>query len=397
MSFTQLCILLFVGLFFSGCVKWGLLPFLKKRFQEPPLFFLVFGCACIAAFSLFLGNVAAYLIGGQSVNILAQFVFLLSLIGLIASFVLTSKTILYWMTVWFLCLVGSLMLPTGISFLNTLVPGAFYCFAAAFLWTAFIAVMIQLDRIPLFSFLAFSGLYLGGAFVSADFLRTLPSDFYNTCIFVLCLLVCMTYFLKKNTLLSFGKPTVFLFSYLIGYAGIYLAALGKGVYLPIFVGYELLEISVALVLNLTLYHKFYPIQVPFLAERALMKNVMVGKVLQKIFIFCFVLSALGALCVHGSGNYILLAYVFLGIILYSAYLNLYNWGEPKARFRDLLSDIKTGVSALKNELVQVPLKKDKNVSTSVQKKSVARASKKTVTKKVTGQKKKKTVSKIKKA
>lgn len=391
MFFTQLCILLSVGLFFSACMHWGLLPLLKKNNKKTTSFLMAFGCAGLMAFSLLLGNLFACFLMGQSVEVLSQIVFLLGVIGLSAFFVFASKPALYWGSVWILCLCGTFLLPGHISFFNTLIPGVFYCFLASFLWVLFIAIMMVLDRIPLFSFLALSALYLGGAFTSTDFLKTLPGDFYNTCVFVLCLLVCITYFLKKNCIFNLGRPVVFLLSYLIGYAGVYLTALGKSVYLPVFVGYELLEITVALFLNLLLYHRFYPIQVPFLVERALMKNIMVGKVLKKIFVFCFVLSSLAALCVYSSGDYILLAYVFLGIILYNAYLNLTTWGDPKVRLRDVFKDAKSGITALKKELFNVPLKNDKKVQKSTQKQSnVPSLKKKTITKK-------KTASKVKKA
>lgn len=358
MSFIHLCALLFVGLFFGGCMKGIFIPFLKKRFQPIPPFLLVLVCSFVAGLTLLSGNLFLYLAGVTIEFGGFQVLSLLSFIGISASWIFFTKPVFYWFCIWVLCFIGAFLLPSGVSFLSDPLIGVFYCFIASVFWVMFIGMMTVLDRIPLFSFLSFVALYLGGAFISADFLQTLPAAFHNPFIFSLVLFVCITYFLKKEDVFSFGKPLVFLFSYLIGFAGVCLAAMGKTIYLPVFIGYELMEITLALLINFYLYRRFVPIQVPFLAEKALMKNVLVSKVLQKIFMFCFVLASLAALCVYGSGNYVLLAYIFLVIILYNAYLNLSSWGEEKVRFRDIFKDVKAGVLALKKQMMTVPLKSD---------------------------------------
>ncbi len=259
-----------------------------------------------------------------------------------------------------LCLTGTALIPPTAP-LWDLPFGWALCFPLALVWMGFMVMINTLDRVTLLGFLSLSSLTIGMALLASPAFLFFPSEFNAVFLSLLFLLLGLIYYLKNNGCFILGQPVVFFISYLLGYMGIQLFALGKGVYAPIFVAYELFEILFAMGANFWLYKKLTPIQVPFFIERALATGIAPGKALRRVFMWCLVFAALGLMIVRMPTSHAVSFYLLTAFMLTVPYMQLKDWGRPKVRFRDLFSDIKQGVKvgidSFKEELNETTLKK----------------------------------------
>ena len=248
--------------------------------------------------------------------------------------------------------------------------GAVYKVLALLLWIAFIYMMQQFDRVFLFSFSTFSVLLITASLMCSSVFPLLDSGFQFMCLSTLVVLGAMSFLWKRIGIFLQGPTFVFFMSYLIGYLGYHLAMAGEGSVLPIFVAYELMEITMALCANFYLYKKLFPIQAPFLIEKAIMTGKDVGKAIKKVFSISFFFAMLALISAYilrkdisvmGIKN-IKYMYLFAVILLFQTYLILSSWGQPKVEFKNLFKDIKSEIKKAKKIVL------DKKASSSKKKK-----------------------------
>ena len=241
---------------------------------------------------------------------------------------------------------------------------------ALLLWVAFIYLMQQFDRVFLFSFSVFSVLLLTASLMTSSVFPLLNSELQFMCLSVLVVLGTMTFLWKKIGVFLQGPTFIFFMSYLLGYFGYYLAMAGEGAALPIFIAYELLEITMALCANFYLYKKLFPLQAPFLIEKAMMTGKDVGKLIKKVFSISFFFAMLALISAYvlrkdisvmGIKN-IHFMDLFAVILLFQTYLILSSWGQPKVEFKNLFKDIKSEIKKAKKIVL------DKKQSSSKKKK-----------------------------
>ncbi|MBQ8250927.1 MAG: hypothetical protein IJY92_03325 [Alphaproteobacteria bacterium] len=351
---TQLSLFLAEAFLVFGCVKW-IIPFWQSKTDKD-----VSVASFLKWFALFSGGVV---LAGISLNgfiektpilVSAALVMLATVGGFFYTQIQEKKYAQIILTSLF-CGVGLFLTP--FSFEMSVTAFA-YKGLALVLWVAFIYMMQQFDRIFLFSFSVFSVLFLTASLMTSSVFPLLPIGFQFLCLSILVVLGMMTFLWKKIGIFLQGSSFVFFMAYIIGYFGYYLATTGEGSALPIFIAYELLEITIALGANFYLYRKLTPIEVPFLIEKALMTGKEVGKVIKKIFSISFFFAMLALISAYilrkdisvmGIKN-IQVMYLFAGILLFQVYLVLTSWGQPKVEFKNLFKDIKSEIKKAKKRL-----------------------------------------------
>lgn len=257
-----------------------------------------------------------------------------------------------------LCSIGVFLLPSDTPVHFSGIVDILVKIASVCGWTLFIYMMQKLDRIPFFSFSAFSALFLIIGLMASNFFPFFNSGFSLICFSMLGLAAVNSLILKKQNIMWFGNTLVYLLSFVIGYFGYYCAALGKGIVLPIFIAFELMEITLAFGINLWVNKKLLPLTTPFLLERAYSTGINVAKAVKKLFWTCFFFAALGFVVIYIEGknstltplNSIFIMYIFTLILLSNSYLIFSSWGKPKAEFKNLFKDIKKEIKSLSNEI-----------------------------------------------
>lgn len=340
-------ILLFAGLLLYAGVRFLLFPSLTENRATPPVtwswiiacLFLstLFGIHCfyyIAGYFflppdgsvLFSGNIILYLITGTVALLLMPF--------------LQNKSLFVQVTVIFaFCFVGSTLVsaPVGI---NALLFQALF----ALVWTGIILLNTVLDRIPLISFVTNSSVMLVLALASSSFFQILPMSLLWLYLSALFLHLVIFLFMKKADLPFEFFPIVFLLNWIIGYAFLTFASQGNIVYSPIFFGYSLMELCVAVLTRL--FGK--KAVVLFAVEQAFIRRAPVKIVIKKVF---YTVILLGIIALAGiKTNQITLKYcsVVYGmamIVLYNFYWSLTR-NMTKVTLRSTVKDMIMGFKSL---------------------------------------------------
>lgn len=259
------------------------------------------------------------------------------------------------------CSIGAFLLPTNTPVQNLAPVEILSKIAAVCGWTIFIFMMQKLDRIPFFSFSAFSSLFIIISFMSSYFFLFFSPIFSLLCFSALGLSGLSALLLKKQNVMWFGPTLCFFLSYIAGYFGVYTSALGFGEILPVFIAFELLEIILAFSINYIKEKKFLPLTTPFLVERAYASGKNVAKAVKKMFWTCFFFAGLGFVFIYvgkkvphlNSTDGLFAILIVTGILLLNTYIVFSSWGKEKKEFKNLFKDIKKELNNLSEETKKI--------------------------------------------
>ncbi len=350
--YTQLIFLFIEFIIIFGCVTW-LVPFCLNKTKKD-----ISISSFLNIFAIFLSGLVLLTTTGyaliQKSSLLPIVITFFAFVGSFFYTAFQDKKRLLFIITTLLCLLGIFLNPIAINL--TLTNIITMC-GATLLWVGFIYMMQQFDRVFLFSFSTFSVFFLIASLMCSDIFPFFNNSFQFLCFTTLIALISITFCLKKRGIFLQGSSFVFFLSYLIGYFGYYLGTSVNASVLPIFIAYELLEITLALGLNLYLYHQLTPIQVPFLIEKVYATQKDISKAIKKIFSISFFFSILALLSAYtiyknisvmGLKN-IYVMYAFTAVLLFQIYLIFHSWGQPKAEFKNLFKDIKSELKKVHNE------------------------------------------------
>ena len=286
---------------------------------------------------------------------------LVALMALVGSFLFyrCKKNNLYAVLITVLfCSIGVFLLPYHTPIQSLTVVEVLSKISAVCWWTLFIFMMQKLDRVPFFSFSAFSGLFIIISFMSSLFFLFFNPAFSMLCFSALGLSGINALLLKKQNVMWFGPTLCFFLAYIVGYFGVYTSALGFAKILPIFIAFELLEIILAFSINFIKEKKFLPLTTPFLVERAYKSGKNVAKAVKKLFWTCFFLSGLGFVFIYvekkapmlNSSDGLFVILIVTGVLLLNSYIVFSSWGQEKKEFKNIFKDIKKELNSLSEEI-----------------------------------------------
>ena len=256
------------------------------------------------------------------------------------------------------CFFGVFLLPNSAHVQDFTCVAVLSKIVAICFWTLFIFMMQKLDRVPFFSFSAFSALMIIIAFMCSPFFMLFDPSFSILCFSTLGLFGVSSLILKKQNVMWFGSTLSFFLAYLSGYFGVYLGALGYAKIIPIFIAFPLMEIILAFSINFIKEKKFLPLTTPFLIEKAYTTGKHVTKAVKKLFWTCFFFAGLGFVFIYIAGknsgldsqNHLLVILIVTAILLLNSYIVFSSWGQEKKEFKNLFKDIKTELNSLSKEI-----------------------------------------------
>lgn len=226
-----------------------------------------------------------------------------------------------------------------------------YTLLASLLTLLFIKLSRIFDRIPLFSSFMLIVYFLGGYFLSTQALHIAPEEVSILSLALLVALPVASFSLKAVQRYSFGRPLIDFFAFFMGYIIVCLLTSNKAFVLPIYFSYQLFELAFAFVATAVVCKGVTSLRVPFLVEKALLKNIRPAKVLQKAFFNSLFLTTLACLSTKtNESKYILFCYIATALLLYSTYNLFQNWGKEQPKLRSLVSDLKDGLLTLENSV-----------------------------------------------
>ncbi len=256
------------------------------------------------------------------------------------------------------CAIGVFLLPYHAPIQNLTLVEILSKIAAVCWWTLFIFMMQKLDRVPFFSFSSFSSLFIIISFMSSVFFLFFSPVFSLLCFSALGLASINALLLKKQNIMWFGPTLCFFLSYIAGYFGVYLSALGFAKILPIFIAFALLEIILAFSINFMKEKKLLPLTTPFLVERAYQSGKNIAKAVKKLFWTCFFFAGLGFVFIYvehkapllNSTDGLFVILIVTGILLLNSYIVFSSWGQEKKEFKNIFKDIKKELNSLSEEI-----------------------------------------------
>ncbi|MGN1063718.1 MAG: hypothetical protein ACI4QM_05305 [Alphaproteobacteria bacterium] len=213
-------------------------------------------------------------------------------------------------------------------------------------WAALIGVYVKMDRVPFLS-MTLSGGFAVGYFCMAALFHIIPPTFGYFAIILLVAHIAVIQALKSRGILRLGTPAAVLFGFIWAGLGIHLAAMGHIKVLGGLYAYPLMEILFSALITFGIYHR-WGLTYPFMVEQALSKNIFPDKVLRSIFLWEILLAMVATLSVMPSFTTYMYVLV-ISVVLTNAYIRLTSWGEPRPRFKDILSDFKDGMKQIKTQ------------------------------------------------
>ena len=341
--YVQLLIFAIGALCLAGCVHFGL-PFWQKKAKTDIVigqFLNVFACLTSGLV------LVSFLINGylfQEDYTIPAIILGLAFGGAFANLLFSNKPKVLFLLQALLCAVALFIVPNFVSSDIALWQKGL----ALTVWVAFIYMVRFLDRVPLFTVVTLVSPLLIGCLVSSGFSSYLDSSFHFLFLLLIGYISIVSLILKKYGVYVLGYGFSFFFAFVLGYMGYCLSLQGTALVVPIFVSYDLFEMSFLIVTNLCLLKKLYPIETVTLVERTLAKGLNTPLVVKKLFYVTFFLSLLaftdlfishkGALIKGVDNNFVL--YICTFILLYNTYLNFSSWGEKRPEFKNLFKDIK---------------------------------------------------------
>ncbi len=353
----ELGIFLFELLVLVASIKWIIpLIVLEKKKDISVAGFLNITALIIGVLVVF-GCLIAPLIA-PTIFFTPAFVALTALLGSFLFYFFRKKEKISLLATVLCCSTGVFLLPVTVPFEGSLAFEILTKTAAVSFWVLFIYMMQKLDRIPFFSFAAFSSLFIIISLMSSHFFLFFDASFSLLCFSALGLSAVASLILKKQNVMWFGQTLVFFLAYLTGYFGFYTSLQGSPAVLPIFIAFELLEIILAFSLNYIHHKKFLPLTTLFLVERAYKTEKHVAKAIKKVFWTCFFFAALGFVFLYadkrsgilGQTDGLIALFFVSAILLLNSYIVFSSWGQEKKEFKNLFKDIKKELNSLSDDV-----------------------------------------------
>ena len=368
MTLLSAGILLVISLFFYGSVKWFILPRILKK--KPDTQIITFSWITGIIFLISLG-VLNFVFSVANLSVadpfFVSFLFLTGFAFLLMPFLLKKDTKWQILVLFLLCLGATFLIPPPSGEFITPVNVAIR-FGGALFWCIIILINTVLDRIPLFSYITNTCAFVILSLSCATFVGIVPYTYF--CSFILIILLNMFVFCiyRKTGILVYTFPLVFLFNLIIGYVLLHFMYTVQAVYIPLFFGFSLMEILVAIGINLYTYRRLFPVTVSFVTEKAFELNIPLKSIVKKLFYTTFVIMFLSMLAIKVAEikTSVLYIYLIALVVLYSSYRLLSGKSESTSVWA-ALKDVKEGMGVLKNELSTVVSQKAEKLKNKLQK------------------------------
>lgn len=360
MTYMLIGILLGISGFFYISVKGLLLPLLNKKAPEISILTFSWIVSGLFLLSLLLANISFFIGTKIMIPPYMQTILFLSGGALFSMPFLFQKSLKIQLPILFLfCFVGTVLIPLNNSIWTSEISIWGFRIIGAICWMLFLLMNTTLDRIPLFTYITNTALLIILAISATTFVPLLNPVFFYLFFLLIVLNMITFYIFQKSNILIYTFPLAFLLSWIMGFALLLITANGKIAYIPIVFGYNIMEIIIAIGINVYLYRRLFPIMVPFIIEKAYANNLPIKKIIKKIFYTSLLLGFLGIFGVYSDKALVFPTYVLAIIVLINAYMSFSNNLE-KPTIRGLFKDIKTGVKTLSIEMKKLPLKQEQN-------------------------------------
>lgn len=354
--YTQLGILLSVGVLFLASVGGFLIPFLRKKTQEVSLLPFSWGCAILFTVALLLQQGVSLWFGVSTLFPKEWAVFFLMLAGLAGMPMLLGKSLVKQSACLFaLCFMALFILPSPLFGLTAWWSDALVRVMLAGVWTFFILLFTETDRVPMESYILSMAFFLLFLLMSIGIFGIFPVGLFSFFATVLTLILVSLILYKKVGFFWMGFPMIFAVMFIAGYFFMRLAVMPNGAYVLIMLGYPIMEGVIAGALNLYRYRQLFPLQVPFLTERAFSLQLSVKKVFQKVFYAILLTGIIGMLGMQSSMQYFGVSLAMAVIILYGLFIG-FTRNPTKVSFKNLGKDAQNGWRTLMQEIKTFPLK-----------------------------------------
>lgn len=222
-------------------------------------------------------------------------------------------------------------------------------------WTFFILFFTEIDRVPMESYILSMAFFLLFLLMSVGIFGIFPLGMFPFFATVLTLILISLILFKKVGFFWMGFPMIFAVTFIVGYFFMRLAVMPNGVYVLIMLGYPMMESVIAVGLNLYRYRQLFPLQVPFLTERAFGLQLSPKKVFQKVFYAVLLTGIIGILGMQSSMQYFGVSLAMSVIILYGMFIG-FTRNTAKVSFKNLGKDAKNGWQTLVREIKTLQLK-----------------------------------------
>ncbi len=252
-----------------------------------------------------------------------------------------------------ICFLSTYFLPQAVQ-IQAGLAGTFEHVLLSIIWALMIWVFAKMDRVPFMSMILSTG-FAACMFLLSSFFAVVPVALGYFAVIILIAQMGMNMYLKKILPPKLGYSASVLVGFLWGAYAIYFLALGYVPAVVILYGYPTMEVIFAAVVSFGIYHNWN--SQSYLVEQALGKNIFPQKVLKAVMMWMLLLAALAALSIMSVSISQSAFYIALAIVLINIYMRLTSWGEPKVRLRDVGADLKKGLSEVKKELQNMPLKR----------------------------------------
>lgn len=353
----ELGIFLFELLILFGCIKW-VFPFLfLGKEKDISVADFLNNTALLIGSLTFFGCVVSTLFF-PSTSYIPALVCLMALSGSFLFYYFRKNEKIALLSTVIFCSLGVFLLPDNAPVASLTTIDVLTKIASVCCWVLFIYMMQKLDRIPFFSFSAFSALFIFISLMASTLFLFFNPIFSILSFSALGLSATASLLLKKRNVMWFGPTLSFFLAYLAGYFGVYTTALGQAAILPIFIAFELLEITAAFTINLLKNKKLLPLTTPFLVEQAYLTGKNVSKAVKKLFWTCFFFSGLGFVFIYVNARatdlnkldnfWVIL--IVTSILLINSYTVFSSWGKEKKEFKNLFKDIKQEFKTISEEI-----------------------------------------------
>ncbi|MBQ3116917.1 MAG: hypothetical protein IJC11_01160 [Alphaproteobacteria bacterium] len=360
MTYMLIGILLGISGFFFIGVKGLLLPILNKKAPETSVLTFSWIVSGLFLLSLLLANISFFVGTKIMIPPYLQTILLLSGGALLSMPFLFQKSLKIQLPILFLfCFIGTVLIPLNDSIWTSEIGQWSFRFIGAGSWMLFLLMNTTLDRIPLFTYITNTALFIILAISATTFIPLLSPVFFYLFFMLMVLNMITFYIFQKNNILIYTFPLSFLLNWIVGFVLLLIAASGKIAYIPIIFGYNMMEIMIAIGINVYLYRRLFPIMVPFIVEKAFADNLPIKKIIKKVFYTSLLLGFLGIFGIYSDKALVFPTYVLAFIVLINAYMSFSNSLE-KPTIRGLFKDITAGVKTLSVEMKKLPLKQEQN-------------------------------------
>lgn len=255
------------------------------------------------------------------------------------------------------CLAAVLLLPASLP-LFSLVPAVILYPGLGLCMLLIIRLFTFLDKAPWMSLLSIFS--QGFLLVLAALFGVLPPEISFSVFAIIVAAVAavcvMRHWIGQPVL---GSCSALVIGFVLGFAWTYFVAFGLGAVPAIVFSAGILQVVWASVATFVSCRYFVPIRSPLLFEQALNTGVKEKKLLYYMMIVLIILSLLAFIVMTGHFQTGISALVITAFILLDMVVRLRKWGAPSPSFRDVASDLKTGIGVLIQEMKHVPLKSDK--------------------------------------